>query len=110
MAYVSLEKNDMLDNNRRLILTKHAFERINLYKIPIAKLIWLFWNGEIEKLPKDIKRQKYNKYSDRDKIIHIRNGKYIMTVKQTTNNKNGEPIYLMLTVCDQEINLRYADY
>lgn len=92
----------MLDNSRKLILTKHAKQRAEEFNITINKIYWSFWHSENEPNPPGVK--KYYDNGENDEVLYRRNGTLVMTVRETTNKFTGEPAYLMITMYDQNMD------
>lgn len=92
---------------RRLVFTKHVWDRCHLYKLTGSELRDLFENSTPEKPPKKIIEHAHNKYRDKQEgVYYLRNGKYLMVVKDIIDKVRGDEIHLLITVCDQEINLK----
>jgi hypothetical protein len=88
-----------LDPNRRLKITNHARERAEQFQIPIKKLVWMFWNSEEEPEPPGSKRREGWVTAFR------RNGTVVMTAGLVNDKRTEEPIYLLLTIYDQRMDL-----
>jgi hypothetical protein len=87
-------------------VTQHTRQRAEEFDLTISKIIWMFWHSEEEKLPKDVKKMKKDKYFGNDGVFYRRYGTYIFTVKKVIDKVSGKDIYLILTICNQEINLK----
>lgn len=95
----------MLD--RYVVFSTHARERIRECQLSMSKAAWLIYTAQPEKLPKEIKNYKKNKYSD--KALHLRNGTLIFTLLPVKDKRTQDDIYLVLTIFDQRTDVR-GDY
>lgn len=91
----------MPENNRKLKITYHAYERAKQFGISPKQLVWLFWNSEKEPSPPG--KRKDNKFASTTR--YWRNGTVVMVAGEAEHKEHGYPIYLLLTVYDQKIDL-----
>lgn len=91
----------MLDKNKELVLTVHAIERAKQFGVSIKGLKHMFW-GSIKE-PRPPGARKYSKYAST--TSYWRNGTFVMTVGEPIHKEKGQPIYLLLTIYDQRMDL-----
>lgn len=91
----------MPNENRKLKIVFHAYERAKEFGVSPKKLAWLFWNSVPEPSPPG--KKKNSKWSSTTR--YFRNGTYVMVAGEVDHKDTGEPIYLLLTVYDQRIDL-----
>jgi hypothetical protein len=89
--------------DRYAVFSKHAMNRLKECQLSMAKANWLLYQGKEEKLTKDMKERKLVKYSK--KALHIRYGTVLFTMIPTKDKRTNEPIYLVVSVFDQRIDL-----
>ncbi len=90
-----------------LKLTTHAFDRAKEFRVSVNKVIGMFWYSEPENTPKDLKKRAWQVYRDRQEgVFYRRNGPYVFTAKKIKDRDTNQDIYLLITFCNQEINLK----
>lgn len=91
---------------RKIFMTNHARERLEQMGIEFKQMLYLVYNGFLDK---PIKSDKYKreKYGDvQNEIMYIRNESYIFTVRDTKKmDGSGEDILLLITATDQRDTL-----
>jgi hypothetical protein len=87
----------------RIVFTHHAKERVYEFRLTVKQAIRLLLNAEKEKDSLHLKR--HLKYG-RDTAITYRNGTYLFMVLDQKDKFTGEDISLVVTMCDQRINLK----
>lgn len=97
---------------KKVIFTRHARERLDEFKIPINKAVWMFYNA-LDIHPDDDKSfKKYvtDKY-DNDGVFY-RQFETVIFVATTKQNKFNpdEEVCIVITVNDQRMNLRKATW
>lgn len=93
---------------KRLVFTGHARQRAKLYGISYPQLQEMFEDSQPEKMPKDMISNSYKKYRDKQEgVFYRRNGAVVMVAKDTQDSKTGEDITLLITLCDQRVNLTH---
>lgn len=92
--------------SRRLVITAHAYQRAEQFRVPKDKISDLFWGSIQEKLPKDLRKNaKKNHEKYHDCTRYFRNGTYVMVVGEVTHKLHGDEIWLLITIYDQRIDL-----
>lgn len=91
----------MPDETRKLKITSHAYQRAKEFGLTPSKVAWLFWNSQPEPSPPG--KRKDSKWAD--KTRYFRNGTYVMVAGEADHKDTGEPIYLLLTIYDQRLDL-----
>ena len=99
-------------NNRRVVFTNHAIDRIAEFQLDTAKALELLTGAVVEPLTKfkDQQRYKAHKYKNSPVTTHWRNGTVIFTTVEKTDADTGEEIILVLTVFDQKLNQNHIYY
>ena len=93
----------MLDNSRKLILTRHARSRSEQFQLSIEKIIWMFWNSEEQDSPPG--SGKYERSGANEGVFYRRSGTFVLTAREVTNQFTGKPAYLLITLFDQRLYL-----
>lgn len=89
----------MPDQSRKLKIVHHAYERGKQFQLSPAKMVWLFWNSEPEKSPPG------RRETSPENTRYFRNGTYVMVAAEVDDRETGEPMYLLLTIYDQRMDL-----
>ena len=93
----------MLEHSRKLILTSHAKQRAQQFRMSVDKVYWSFWHSQEEPTPPGAK-----KYADRgvsEDTIYRRFETKVMVIKKIVDKYTNKDAYLMLTLYDQRMDL-----
>ncbi len=98
-------------DSRKVVFTSHAFSRLRECQITIGEALGILREAEqyklkdVDKQLADYTRRKYTPEVQQD-IVYFRNGEYNFVAKKGNDNRSGEPIYLVLTITNLNINLK----
>lgn len=98
-----------LELDRSIKVTKHARDRIAESQLTVEEAIAMIWKSESEKsLNKKDKKYKREKYgAEQERVSYWRNGPCIFTLMEKLDDITKEPIYLLITMTNQEITMRW---
>ena len=91
-----------MNNDMRLVITKHAIERGQEFQLSIPKLGWMFWHSEEEPKPPNAHKREVKGQT----TIFRRCGTHVMVVGITKDRVKNDDIYLLLTIYNQEMDLK----
>ena len=87
--------------NAKVIFTDHAKERIKECQHTEGELIKFLDEATEERLPKDIRRDKAEKYHGNGGISYYRYGPLIYTTRWMIDRFTDKPLLLVITVTNQ---------
>lgn len=99
-------------NNRQVVFTNHAVDRLAEVQLDTTKGLELLAGAVKEELNKfkDQQRYKAHKYKNSPVTTHWRNGTVIFTTVEKIDDNTGEEIILVITVYDQKLNQKHVIY
>lgn len=99
-----MEQAVQRDDIKPIRVTKHAQQRMDEFKMSYKALVWNLLHSVPEKEGGKGK-WKEEKYGGNEGIKYYRSGTYIFTVKNKKDDRTGKEITLVITLCDQRIDL-----
>ena len=90
----------MLNKDFDVYITRHCRDRANEFNIRYQKLLDLFWDSVEEDKPPGCRNLDDGKIT-----LYRRNGPYVMVVGLVKHKETRKPLYLLLTVYDQRLDL-----
>lgn len=97
-------------DNRKVVFTTHAFMRIKECQMTASEALEVFKNAteyKMSDLDKNLAKHVKNKYDGNVGIKYWRNGTLNFVGKEMLDNRSQEPIYLIITVTDTRVNIKY---
>lgn len=90
-----------VDKKKRLIITRHALERMAPFGYKRQLLREMFYAAVPDGPPPG--RNKYEKYKENTR--YYRFGSVVMVVADVISKDNQEPVYLLVTAYDQKLDV-----
>ena len=92
-----MEKTELI----HVIFSTHARLWCREFQLPLKTAVWMVYHSEKEEAPPD----RYKKFPKAPNIRYYRNGTIIFTVARIAERITREPVDLVLSVYDQEMDL-----